>query len=132
MNLKKISYEELNSRAKEIYNFQKVSAVLADYGFATMWLNNDWEGADFIAVHVDGVTHLKVQLKGRLSFAKKYRGKNIHICFRENGETYLYPHDEVLGEVESRISDQTWVVEGKWSSNKLSKANQLLLEPYRL
>lgn len=113
MKFEKISYDKLNGRAKEAYNFQKVSAVLADYGFATMWLNNDWEGADFIAVHVDGETHLKVQLKARLSFAKKYRGKNIFICFREDGETYLYPHDEVLAQVEDRISDRTWNQEGR-------------------
>lgn len=56
MNLKKIQYDELNAKAKEMYNFQKVSAKLADYGFTTMWLHNDWKGADFIAVHIDGVT----------------------------------------------------------------------------
>ena len=36
MTFTKINYNELNARAKEMYNFQKVSAVLADYGFATM------------------------------------------------------------------------------------------------
>ena len=87
--MKKIEYSELNSRAKEMYNFQKVSAKLADYGFTTMWLNNDWQGADFIAVHVDGITDIKVQLKGRLSFDKKYIGKNIYICFRDNEDFYL-------------------------------------------
>jgi hypothetical protein len=55
MQLKKIDYNNLNLKAKEMYNFQKVSAILADYGFTTMWLNNDWEGADFIAIHTDGV-----------------------------------------------------------------------------
>ena len=29
----KTEYASLNSKQKEIYNFQKVAAVLADYGF---------------------------------------------------------------------------------------------------
>jgi len=62
MKLNKIDYDDLNARAKEMYNFQKVSSKLADYGFTTMWLNNDWQGADFIAVPVDGITDIKVQL----------------------------------------------------------------------
>jgi hypothetical protein len=35
--------------------------VLADYGFLTMRLSDDWQGADFIAQHIDGA-FLKVQL----------------------------------------------------------------------
>jgi len=132
MKLKKIKYEDLNARAKEMYNFQKVSAKLADYGFTTMWLNNDWQGADFIAVHIDGVTDLKIQLKGRISFDQKYRGKNIYICFIADGETYLYPHDVVLDQIESRISDRVWIDRGAWSSPNLTKENKKLLEPYLL
>lgn len=72
----KIAYESLNARQKESYNFQKVSAALADYGFITIKLSDDWHGADFIAQHLSGET-LKVQLKGRLSFYKKYQGKDL-------------------------------------------------------
>lgn len=85
MKLEKINYNDLNAKAQEMYNFHKVSAKLADYGFTTIWLNNDWLGADFLAIHVDGNTFLKVQLKGRLSFDRKYIGKNIYICFISNG-----------------------------------------------
>jgi len=132
MKLEKIRYESLNSKAKEMYNFQKVSAKLADYGFTTMWLNNDWQGADFIAVHVDGVTDIKVQLKGRLSFNQKYRRKNIYICFIDGHEIYLYPHDLILDKIEQRISDRTWLSKSTWSSPKLTKENKQLLEPYLL
>ena len=31
--LRRVDYRELNSKQKEIYNFQKVAARLADYGF---------------------------------------------------------------------------------------------------
>lgn len=130
--MEKIRYEDLNARAKEVYNFQKVSSVFADYGYTTMWLTNDWEGADFIAVHVDGEKYLKVQLKGRLSFAKKYKGKDIYVCFREGDDTYLYPHDEVLDILEEKISDQTWLKEERWSTKSLSKSNRELLEVYKL
>lgn len=95
----KIEYSMLNDKAKEMHNFQKVSAVLADYGFVTLWLNNDWNGADFLAVHCDGVTTLKVQLKARMSFNKKYMEKEIWICFIEDGDTFLYPHDELLNKL---------------------------------
>ena len=132
MRLQKIRYEDLNAKAKEMYNFQKVAAKLADYGFTCMWLTNDWQGADFIAVHADGVTDLKVQLKGRLSFARKYLGKNIYVCFIDGSNTYLYPHDEILAAVEDKISDRTWQAKGTWSGSKLSKEFSRLLEPYRL
>ncbi len=132
MKLEKINYNDLNSKAQEMYNFQKASAKLADYGFTTMWLNNDWLGADFLAVHVDGNTFLKVQLKGRLSFDQKYKGKDIHICFISDGDTYLFPHDLILNEIEHRISDKTYLEKGTWSSPKLTQENKQLLKPYLL
>jgi len=132
LQLKKISYESLNAKAKEMHNFQKVSARLADYGFTTMWLNNDWQGADFIAVHCDGVTDIKIQLKGRLSFSQKYRTKNIYICFIDGRETYLYPHDLILDKIEQRISDKKWLSKGTWSTPKLTKEYKQLLKPYLL
>jgi hypothetical protein len=132
MKLRKINYEDLNARAKEMYNFQKVSAVLADYGFTTMWLNNDWNGADFIAVHIDGITDIKVQLKGRLSFNKTYRGKDIYICFMAENVTYLYPHDKILDQVETKISDRVWNEKGTWSTPKPSAYFLELLEEYKL
>lgn len=132
MKLEKIRYEDLNAKAKEMYNFQKISAQLADYGFSCMWLNNDWQGADFIAVHVDGMSDMKVQLKGRLSFARKYIGKNIHICFIEDGAAYLYPHDEVLDRIEARISDKKWLSDGTWSAPRLTEENRVLLAKYKL
>lgn len=132
VHFEKVQYSTLNVRAQEMYNFQKVSAVLADYGFTTMWLNNDWQGADFIAVHADGETDIRVQLKGRLSFARKYVGKNIYICFIEGSDTYLYPHDALLNRVEERISDQTWKTKGTWSSPTLSAYFRDILSAHKL
>ena len=115
-----------------MYNFHKVAAVLADYGYTSMWLSNDWNGADFIAVHVNGVSDIKVQLKGGPSFAKKYLGKNLYICFRSEGCVYLYPHDETLNKVEQVISDKKWQEKGTYFQTKLTSRFRDLLEPYKI
>ena len=81
LDLKRIDYDALNARQKENYNFLKLSSLLADFGFMTMRLNDDWQGADFIAQHIDGRTFLKVQLKGRLDFRKKYCDKSLYVAF---------------------------------------------------
>jgi hypothetical protein len=136
VKLTRIAYKDLNSRQKENYNFQKVSAVLADFGFTTLRLSDDWQGADFIAVHIDGDTFLRVQLKGRLSFAKMYLGRGLHIAFQENGLWYLYPHDELLSVIiESTgtiIESESWVKSGGYSFKYLSVKLKRLLEPYMI
>lgn len=92
---KKIKYSQLNARQKEDYNFLKISAVLADYGFMSLRVNDDWQGADFIAIHIHGASILRVQLKGRLTVEKKYKGKDIWIAFPDKGDKregwYLLP-----------------------------------------
>jgi len=99
IRLELIEYDKLNARQKENFNFQKISAVLADYGYATLRLTDDWLGADFIAVHIDGVVFLKVQLKGRLTFNKKYIGKSLHIAFPHKEDWYLFDHDKLLKKI---------------------------------
>jgi hypothetical protein len=96
LKLQKVDPRKLNARQKENYNFQKISGLLADYGFIAIRLSDDWNGADFLAQHVDGKTLLRVQLKSRLGIYKKYQGKNLWVCFPDRGDWYLYPHDEVL------------------------------------
>ncbi|WP_139167037.1 hypothetical protein [Chromobacterium sphagni] len=96
----RVEYRQLNARQQENYNFQKLAAVLADYGFNCLRLTDDWQGADFIACHVDGRTVLKVQLKGRMAFDRKYCGKSIHIAFRDQERFYLYPHDQLSVELQ--------------------------------
>jgi hypothetical protein len=81
MKLIRVNHNDLNSRKKEIHNFQKVAGRLADYGFNCIKLDDDWQGADFLAYHKDGLDTLKVQLKSRRGIARKYIGKNIHIAF---------------------------------------------------
>ncbi|MDG5749158.1 hypothetical protein P8Q88_13335 [Qipengyuania sp. XHP0207] len=118
----RITYADLNSRQQENYNFQKVAAELADYGFNCLRLSDDWQGADFIACHIDGETFIKVQLKGRLCIDKKYLGKGIHIAFFHGDACYLYDHDALVQHLldNSLIGDSsvTWHEKGgrSWPS----------------
>ena len=130
----RVKYSELNARQQESFNFQKVSAVLADYGFVTILLASDWQGADFIAQHRDG-TFLMVQLKGRLSFAKKYEGRDLYVCFRNGRDWFMYPHDVLLAQVLEQTSmgaSASWRQHGGYSFPVLSKTMLNFLEPYRL
>ncbi|WKD50472.1 hypothetical protein [Microbulbifer spongiae] len=120
----RIEYRKLNSRQKENFNFQKVAAELADYGFNCMWLNDDWQGADFIACHIDGNTFLKIQLKGRLTLEKKYNGKDIYVAFNQDEQWYIYPHDQLqseLLEMGLMLGSKSWEENGGYSWPKIPK-----------
>jgi len=115
----RIPYAALNSRQKENYNFQKIAARLADYGFNSIRLTDDWQGADFIAVHIDGETFLKVQLKGRLVIDRKYLGKGLHVAFLLGDDLYLYDHDGLVAHLEQNgligAESVTWHQQGQRS-----------------
>jgi hypothetical protein len=134
----KVDYDSLNARQKEIYNFQKVSAIFAEYGYTTIKLSDDWMGADFIAISFDGLSDLKVQLKGTLVFDQRYCGKNLLICFfeRKGGEIknlYVYPHDDLLSRFLSIIGHtESWRKNGYWFSSTISVNFRKELEEYRI
>lgn len=133
--MEKIAYDTLNSRQKENYNFHKIAAVLVDYGFTSIRLSDDWQGADFIAQHVDGETFLKVQLKGRMSIDKKYIGRGLHICFPYEGHWYLFPHDEVVDHLlkTSNIGNtSSWIEQGAYSFKIISREYLNYFKQYRL
>ncbi len=135
VQFKKITYSGLNARQQENYNFQKVSAVLADYGFSTLRLSDDWQGADFIAIHINGNDFLKVQLKGRLTFDKKYFGKDIWVCFSYKSDWFLYPHDELLEALTERMKfteTKSWRDHGAYSWNSLSRTQLSVLSEYKI
>ena len=118
--MKKIKYSELNSRQKENYNFHKVASALADYGYNSMRLSDDWQGADFIAVKNDEM--IKVQLKGRFTVDKKYLGKEIYIAFIEDGNIKFYSHDEAVNILPQNIKNSiSWSERGGYSWGKTPK-----------
>ena len=133
---KKIKYSALNARQKENFNFQWISGALATYGFHTHRVPDDWEGADLIARHMQSGIQLKVQLKGRIHFAKKYTGKKIWIAFRYGENGYCYPHDKLLAQYKKINSLR---INKAWQRNKKevhwgrpTKAQMKLLEPYKI
>jgi len=86
--MKKVAYQTLNPKQQESYNYQKISALLAEYGYITYRMHDDYHGADFHAVNING-TVLKVQLKGRIAIDKKYLNKEIHILAAVGVRTVL-------------------------------------------
>ena len=119
MPLCKIDYKLLNSRQKEIFNFQKISGILADYGFNCIKLADDWQGADFLAYHKDGLDTLKVQLKSRLTIGAKYKGKELFVAFPYNGHWYLVEHDTLIdnvGQNTNWLTTDSWIKEGSYHS----------------
>ena len=138
LNLKRVEYMELSGKQQEIYNFQKVAARLADYGFNCIKLDDDWMGADFLAYHKDGKQTLKVQLKGRLTIRENYVGKDLYICFPHRGDHrddwYLVPHDrlfDLVGATTNWLNTSSWQ-KGRYSSAKPSRRLLMKLTPYRI
>ncbi|MFZ0888046.1 MAG: hypothetical protein WA005_06315 [Candidatus Binataceae bacterium] len=133
MKLERIKYSDLNARQKENFNFQKVSAILADYGYVTLRLSDDWQGADFIALHTSGDV-LRVQLKSRLTFDKKYKDKGLYVAFGNSDAWYLYPHDELLAKILKTTtligSSRSWIEEGAYNFPSLSRELGSLMAPY--
>ena len=132
LHLHKVDYSALSSKQQENYNFQKLSAVLADYGFTTIRLTDDWNGADFLALHCNGET-LKVQLKGRITVADKYQGKGLWVAAPHAGGWYFYPHDEAMSLIESVSSfqhSQSWRQGKLYSWHTPSQALQQALSVY--
>ncbi len=126
----RIIYDALNARQKEIYNYQKVSALFADFGYTTIQLSDDWMGADFIAIRFDGAQYIKVQLKGRFGFWKKYRGKDLFICFHDaaTNKWFLYSHDRLLKDKEDEFRNtRAWREMGEYHYPSLNAGNRDLL-----
>ena len=131
--LQRIDPKKLNGKQKEIYNFQKSAALLADYGFNCIKLTDDWLGADFLAHHFDGKTTLRVQLKARLTIDRKYLGQDLWMNFPSAGTRHLVPHDklvEVIGETTNWLNTSSWQENGLYSSANPSPRLLQQLRPF--
>lgn len=132
-----VSYSNLTAKQQENYNFHIAAAVLARYGYNSIRLTDDWNGADFIAVHNDG-HYLKVQLKGRLYISKRYMGKDLWISFVDhaNKAIYLCPHDQIVTTLLQNTNvaqSESWNGDnGAYGWKTLSKEIRALIEPYML
>jgi hypothetical protein len=122
-SFEKVSYKNLTARQKELFNFQKIAATFADYGFNCIKLADDWQGADFLAYHVNGTTTLKVQLKSRLTIGQKYGGKDIWIAFPHKDIWYLVKHDQLVEKVREHtdwLNSSSWVNMRGYSSTSVN------------
>lgn len=110
------------SKSTENANYVELSRKLHEYGLETVWVRNDWYGADLIAYHPDPVvgTCIWIQLKSRVTIMKKYINKGeLCIAFRhsythkETGEDmtdwYLIPHDKLV-----EIVPESWKTSTSW------------------
>jgi hypothetical protein len=137
MQLEKVQYSQLNSKQKEIYNFQTVAGLFAKYGFNCIKLADDWNGADFLAYHYQGNETLKVQLKGRLTVSQDYTGKDIFMTFPIGaGHWYLIEHDKLVEIVRENIgvpgAEISWAAGGVYHTATPNRKLVGLLEGYKL
>ena len=135
MRLTPIQYTDLNAKQKEIYNYQKVAAKLADYGFNCIKLADDWQGADFLAYHKDGGETLKVQLKSRLLIDRRYMNKDLFMTFPLDDAWYLVAHDDIVAFFDATtdyLKSPSWVENGAYHTSKPNEATRTWLAPSRL
>lgn len=138
LEIKRINYIELNARQKENYNFAKFSGIIADYGFNCIRLSDDYEGADFLAIHINQDMILKIQLKGRLTFDKKYeKNKDLHIAFhnKKSEKWYLYPHNKLLDVISQKSNlkeTKSWKDKGSYHFPRIPKDVEGILDEYVL
>ena len=111
----RVPYDSLNARQKELFNFQKIAATLADCGYNCIKLADDWQGADFLAYHMNDTTTLKVQLKSRLTINRKYCGKGIWMAFPHEEYWYLIEHDRLVDKVGKHTK---WLNSDSWRNNE--------------
>jgi len=135
--IERVNYTKLNHRQKENYNFAKISGILADYGFNCIRLSDDYNGADFLAIHTNQDLILQVQLKGRLTFAKKYeKKKDLYITFQEKKSDtwYIYHHDDLLEkitELKPEIKEtKSWKDKGEYHWSNIPKHFEEILDEY--
>lgn len=130
-----VHYTDLNARQQELKNFHSAAAVLAEYGFHSIRLGDDWNGADFLAVHVNGKQTLRVQLKARLTIGRKYQNKNLYMMFPVQDVWYLVDHDELMDfarDTTNWLSTKSWTEQGLYHSGAPPSALLDALAAFRM
>ena len=133
MNRTHIKYADLNSRQKENYNAAKLGAVLANFGYFTMWLNDDYNGADLIALR-EGEEPMMIQLKSRPAIGKRYENKGLFMAFPVARNWCVIEHDLLQGVFAEfgHLKTKSWVERGRYAIGKPSRELVARLEPYCL
>ena len=132
---RRVEQSELNGKQKEIYNFQKVAALLNEYGFNCIKLSDGWNGADFLAIHHQRDVTLRVQLKGGLEIDRNYQGKHQYMAFPIKDTWYLIEHDQLVdfcGAHASYLDTEEWNTNGWYSTATANPRLLEVLEPFAL
>ena len=131
----RIEYRDLTAKQKEAFNFAKLSAVLADYGFSCTRVVDDDKGPDFVAYHAPSGKLLRVQQKSALSVHQAYEGKGLWIAFHVDQIWYLLKHDrlrDIVACTTNMLNTATARRERRAFSHHPSKRLLAKLEPYRM
>ena len=135
MNFARVDFDKLNTCDKRQYDYFKVSAALADYGYFSQGLLTADEHEDFIACNYSGTFQLSVLLKSRLTLASNLEHQKLHIAFYERGYWYVYPHDDVLTfacQTSAITNTTSWRQKGIYTFPQLTEKYRHFLEPWRL
>lgn len=120
MNRNRVVYSKLKGGAQEAFNAGKLAGVMARYGYELTPVRNDADGADFIAYRV-GNPALLIQLKGRPTVAKKYKGKDIWMAFPskdpDSQVMYLVPHAELKKIIQAKQPNGKAFKSKSWLKN---------------
>ena len=141
IKIQRVDYASLNDRQKEHYNFAKVAGFLCEYGFHAIRLSDDWNGADFLALHKDKEITLKVQLKSSCTIYKKYQDKDIYLAFpaitngKDEKKWYLLSHDlliYIVGIHTNALETSSWKQEGLYRFPSLPQTLGIALQHFRI
>lgn len=119
--------------ADEIIYRNEVTTLLLRQGYNIFLPVYDY-GIDFIAHReTDGDLKL-IQQKSRWTIAKKYVGRKIWIAFRDNGDWFLVPHDELvsMGEAAGFTATSSWIDKGLYHFASMSAGLREQCEKYRI
>ena len=96
----------------ENFNYHNVASALADFGYDSMRLNNDWQGADFIAV------------KGEKAQGNKLSSKKVHKLLLVEKEI---EQDQVLVEDSSSLLSDN-INESEPTDNDTDSKNKIIID----
>lgn len=133
MNRSKVVYEDLTARGQEAFNTAKLAGVLADYGYSVHPVANDSHGADLLAYR-PGEVPLAVQLKGRVTVARKYMGQQLHMAFPVGESFCMIDHDELVTVLDGLglLDNHSWSRDGLWHRGNPSAALRAALRDYMI
>ncbi len=122
----------------EVINYFEVSTILSErYGMDTQRVVNDWNGMDFIMYDMITSDIYSVQLKSRITIAKKYtRSKDLYITFPIKKNWYFIKHQDLVKLFDLHLSSYkattSWTVAGIYHTVAGNSGLRSALIPYML